>query len=78
MAVSKRTRFEVLRRDNFTCRYCRSTDNELTVDHVTPVALGYFSMGALALICVLIAERGQLFGVGAEYSHTDFSHHEAH
>lgn len=45
---------------------------------VTPVALGYFSMGALALICVLIAERGQLFGVGAEYSHTDFSHHEAH
>ena len=45
---------------------------------VTPVALGYFSMGALALICVLIAERGKLFGVGAEYSHTDFSHHEAH
>lgn len=45
---------------------------------VTPVAVGYFSMGALALICVLIAERGQLFGVGAEYSHTDFSHHEAH
>ena len=45
---------------------------------VTPVALGYFCMGALALICVLIAERGQLFGVGAEYSHTDFSHHEAH
>ena len=40
MAVSKRTRFEVLRRDNYTCRYCRSTENELTVDHVTPVALG--------------------------------------
>lgn len=40
MAVSKRTRFEVLRRDNYTCRYCRSADNELTVDHVTPVALG--------------------------------------
>ena len=40
MAVSKRTRFEVLRRDNHTCRYCRSTDNPLTVDHVTPVALG--------------------------------------
>lgn len=40
MAVTKRTRFEVLRRDDFTCRYCRSTDGELTVDHVTPVALG--------------------------------------
>lgn len=40
MAVSKRTRFEVLRRDNYVCRYCRSTDNPLTVDHVTPVALG--------------------------------------
>ena len=40
MAVSKRTRFEVLRRDNHTCRYCRSTDNPLTIDHVTPVALG--------------------------------------
>jgi hypothetical protein len=40
MAVSKRTRYEVLRRDNFTCRYCRSAEGELTVDHVTPVALG--------------------------------------
>ena len=40
MAVTKRTRFEVLRRDNFTCRYCRSTEGELTIDHVTPVALG--------------------------------------
>jgi len=40
MAVTKRTRFEVLRRDNYTCRYCKSTDNPLTVDHVTPVALG--------------------------------------
>lgn len=33
MAVTKRTRFEVLRRDNYTCRYCRSTDGALTVDH---------------------------------------------
>lgn len=40
MAVSKRTRYEVLRRDDFTCRYCRSKDNELHVDHVTPVSLG--------------------------------------
>lgn len=40
MAVSKRVRFEVLRRDKYTCRYCRATDTELTIDHVTPVALG--------------------------------------
>lgn len=40
MAVSKRIRFEILRRDQHTCRYCRSTDNPLTVDHVIPVALG--------------------------------------
>jgi hypothetical protein len=31
MAVSKRTRFEVLRRDNYTCRYCRSAENSLRV-----------------------------------------------
>jgi hypothetical protein len=40
MAVSKRTRYEVLRRDNFTCRYCRSSEGEMVVDHVTPIALG--------------------------------------
>ena len=40
MAVSKRTRYEVLRRDNHTCRYCHATDQPLTVDHVTPTALG--------------------------------------
>lgn len=42
MAVTKRTRFEVLRRDNHTCRYCGASapDAVITVDHVTPVALG--------------------------------------
>ena len=42
MAVSKRTRYEVLRRDNHTCRYCGAAapDVKLTVDHVVPVALG--------------------------------------
>ena len=42
MAVSKRLRYEVLRRDNHTCRYCGASapDVKLTVDHVTPVALG--------------------------------------
>jgi hypothetical protein len=42
MAVSKRLRYEILRRDNNTCRYCggRAPDVVLTVDHVTPTALG--------------------------------------
>ena len=42
MAVSKRLRYEILRRDNYTCRYCgqAAPDVPLSVDHVTPVALG--------------------------------------
>jgi len=42
MAVSKRLRYEILRRDNYTCRYCgaKAPDVPLRVDHVTPVALG--------------------------------------
>lgn len=42
MGLSKRTRFEVLKRDNHTCRYCGAAapDAKLTVDHVMPVALG--------------------------------------
>ncbi|MEV7815591.1 MULTISPECIES: HNH endonuclease [Streptomyces] len=42
MTVSKRKRFEVLRRDGFRCRYCGAAASaaELEVDHVTPVALG--------------------------------------
>lgn len=42
MAVTKRTRYEVLRRDNHTCRYCggAAPDVVLTVDHVVPTALG--------------------------------------
>lgn len=42
MAVSKRTRFEVLRRDSHRCRYCGASapDATLTIDHVIPTALG--------------------------------------
>lgn len=40
--VPRRLRFEVLRRDNHTCRYCGASapDVELVVDHVVPRALG--------------------------------------
>jgi HNH endonuclease len=42
VAISKRLRYEVLRRDNHTCRYCGASapDVKLTVDHVVPVVLG--------------------------------------
>ncbi|ASN72008.1 putative HNH endonuclease [uncultured Caudovirales phage] len=42
MAVSKRLRYEILRRDNHACRYCGGTapDVKLTVDHVVPTTLG--------------------------------------
>jgi DHA1 family bicyclomycin/chloramphenicol resistance-like MFS transporter len=34
---------------------------------LTPNAVGYVVMGVLVLICVLIAEKGRLFGVGKVY-----------
>lgn len=42
MAVSKRLRYEILRRDGHKCRYCGASapDVPLRIDHVTPVALG--------------------------------------
>ena len=42
MSVTKRTRYEVLRRDGHKCRYCglEASETELTVDHVIPVSLG--------------------------------------
>lgn len=42
MAITKRLRYEILRRDGHACRYCgaKAPDVELTVDHVTPKALG--------------------------------------
>jgi hypothetical protein len=41
-SLSKRTRFEVFKRDGFRCVYCGSTPNDgpLHVDHVDPVAEG--------------------------------------
>lgn len=42
MAVSKRLRFEIFRRDNHTCRYCGRSAPEVVLrpDHVVPVTLG--------------------------------------
>lgn len=42
IALSKRTRFEVFKRDQFTCQYCgkHPPDVMLECDHITPVAEG--------------------------------------
>lgn len=42
MSVSTRTRFEVFKRDDFTCRYCgqRSPEVVLEVDHIVPLCDG--------------------------------------
>lgn len=42
MAISKRLRYEILRRDNHACRYCGQSAPEvkLHVDHVVPKSLG--------------------------------------
>lgn len=41
-SLSKRLRFEVFKRDNFTCQYCgaKAPDVILHVDHINPVAKG--------------------------------------
>lgn len=42
MAVSKRLRSEIFRRDNSTCRYCgaKAPEVKITIDHVIPITLG--------------------------------------
>jgi len=41
-SIGKRARFEVFKRDSFTCQYCgvKAPDVILEVDHITPVAEG--------------------------------------
>ena len=41
-AISKKLRFEVFKRDSFTCQYCgrKAPDVVLEVDHIKPVAEG--------------------------------------
>ena len=42
MSLSKRTRFEIFKRDGFTCQYCgqRPPDVVLEVDHIDPSSKG--------------------------------------
>ena len=41
-AISKKTRFEVFKRDSFTCQYCGKAAPSvvLHIDHIEPIALG--------------------------------------
>ncbi len=41
-SLSKKIRFEVFKKDSFTCQYCGSTppSTVLEIDHINPVSLG--------------------------------------
>ena len=40
--ISKKTRFEIFKRDSFTCQYCgrKAPDVLLVIDHIEPVSKG--------------------------------------
>lgn len=38
--VTDKLRFEVFKRDQFTCQYCNGRGGELEVDHIIPVSKG--------------------------------------
>ena len=60
MAVSKRLRYEVLRRDGFTCRYCGlRSDRGLVTDHVLPVALGGYDVAENLVACCKDCNEGK-------------------
>jgi len=52
-SISKKTRFEVFKRDKFTCQYCgaKAPDVILHLDHIKPVAKG----GKVTLVNLLTA-----------------------
>ncbi len=61
--LSKKVRFEVFKRDSFTCQYCgsKAPDTILHVDHIDPVANG----GSDNLINLVTACQGCNSGKGA-------------
>lgn len=42
LTISKKDRFEILKRDKFTCQYCGNSSPKvlLEIDHLTPVSKG--------------------------------------
>lgn len=61
MALSKKTRFEVFKRDRFTCTYCgkRPPDVMLEVDHIHPRAEGGTDDPANLTTSCLACNRGK-------------------
>lgn len=61
--IGKKLRFEVFKRDKFTCQYCggKAPDVVLQVDHMNPVAAG----GATEIMNLVTACRGCNSGKGA-------------
>jgi len=61
--ISKKLRFEVFKRDSFTCQYCgkRAPDVVLHCDHIKPVATG----GATDILNLITACVGCNVGKGA-------------
>lgn len=58
---TKRARYEILRRDNFTCRYCgaKAPDVQFQVDHVNPLALGGLTTPENAITACADCNRGK-------------------
>lgn len=62
-SLPKKVRFEVLKRDKFTCQYCGATapDAVLHIDHIEPVATG----GSDEIVNLITACAGCNLGKGA-------------
>lgn len=65
MAISKHLRFEVFKRDGFTCQYCgrRPPDVVLELDHIQPVAKGGGDEVVNLLTSCFDCNRGKRDGV---------------
>ena len=53
--ISRRVRFEIFKRDNFTCQYCgaKADQHALEVDHINPRTLGLdHDMANLTTACI--------------------------
>lgn len=61
-SIPQRTRFAILKRDNFRCQYCGKTSEQtqLEVDHIIPVAKGGADDEGNLITSCKICNRGKL------------------
>lgn len=59
--ISRRLRFEILRRDGYTCRYCGASapDVQLELDHVVPDTLGGSNDASNLVTACVACNRGK-------------------